>query len=71
MSLMWSKVSTTSTDGFLSTLRPRVLKSLLQLDSLYNCLPKELLLSGPPSKTARAKFLAEESLSDGVSQEEA
>ena len=61
--------TSTSTDILLSTLRPRVLKSLLQLSSLCSCLPKELLLSGPPSKTARAKLLAEESLSDGVSLE--
>ena len=33
------------------------------------CLPKELLLSGPSSKTARAKLLAAESLLDGVSLE--
>ena len=54
-----------------SALRPWVLKSLLQLSSLCDCLPTELLLSGPPSKTARAKLLAEESLSDGVSLEKA
>ena len=49
------------------------LVSLLQLFSLCDCLTKELLLSGPrpPSKTARAKLLAEESLSDGVSLEKA
>ena len=52
-------------------LRPRVLKSLLQLSSLCECLPKELLISGPPSKTARAMLLAEESLLDGVSLEQA
>ena len=58
-------------DVLLSTLRPRVLKSLLQLSSLCDGLPIELLLSGPPSKTAQAKLLAEESLTDGVSLEQA
>ena len=49
--------------------RHRVLKSLLQLSSLRECLPKELLLTGPPSKTARVELLAEESLLDGISLE--
>ena len=61
--------ASTPMDVLLSALRPRVLKSLLQLASLCNCIPKELFLSGPPSKTARAKLLAEESLSDAVSLE--
>ena len=61
--------TSTPMDASLSRLRPRVLKSLLQLSSLYDCLPKELLFFGPPSKTARAKLLAEESLTDGVSLE--
>ena len=55
--------ASTSTDVLLSTLTLRVLKSLHQLFPL--CLPKELLLSGPPSKTARAKLLADESSSMG------
>ena len=61
--------ASTPEDVLLSCLRPRVIKSLLQLSSLCECPPTELLLSGPPSKTARAKLLAEESLLDGVSLE--
>ena len=58
-------------DALLSNLRPRVLKSLLQLSSLCNCLPEEILVSGSPSAYATAKLLAEKSLDDGISLEKA
>ena len=56
-------------DALLYNLRPRVLKSLLQLSSLCNCLPKEILVCGSPSAYATAKLLAEKSLDDGISLE--
>ena len=58
-------------DSLLSDLRPRVLKSLLQPSSLCNCLPKEMLVCGTPTLTARTKLRAEESLADGISLERA
>ena len=60
-----------NSDSLLDNLRPRVLKSLLHLSSLCESLPEELLVCGPPSQSARAKLLAEGSLADGVSLENA
>ena len=60
--------TSTPADALLSCLRPRALKSLLQLSSLCDCLPKEMLLSGPPSKNRPSEASCrKKSLSDGVS----
>ena len=54
---MFGDHTSTPTGVLLYTLRPRVLKSLLQLSSLCNCLPKELLLSGLCPKPPGQSFL--------------